>query len=222
MVDEDIAVGGRQRGNWRIEVKTTNSKEPQIIELHSKTSNITLDDVLFGEVWLCSGQSNMAMPVRGNNGQPIFGSLSAIAQSNNPNLRLFTVKRDGSNIPLKDVEKYISWQQATPENVSDFSAVGYFFGQKLQEILDVPVGLISTSFGGSSVQAWISKDVMNSYQEINLDNVDITKKPNKTPTALFNSMIYPLSVYHKRSNLVSRRRESQGASELQKTFSCNG
>jgi len=182
-------------GNWRIEVKTTKSKEPQIIELHSKTSDITLENVLFGEVWLCSGQSNMEMPVKGYNGQPIFGSLSAIARSNNPNLRLFTVNPGGSKTPLKDVEKYISWQQATPESVSDFSAVGYFFGQQLQEILDVPVGLISTSYGASSVEAWMSKEVMNRYQEINLENVDITKNPNKTPTALFNSMIHPLIPY---------------------------
>ncbi len=182
-------------GNWRIEVKTTNSKEPQIIELHSETSDVTLENVLFGEVWLCSGQSNMAMRVRGGNGEPVFGSLSAITRSENPNLRLFTVNPGGSKTPLRDVEKYISWQQATPESVSDFSAVGYFFGQQLQEILDIPVGLISTSYGASSVQAWMSKDMMNRYQEINLDNIEITKNPNKTPTALFNSMIHPLIPY---------------------------
>ncbi len=61
-------------GNWRIEVKTTNSKEPQTITIKSKTSDITLENVLFGEVWLCSGQSNMQQPVQGYNGQPTFGS----------------------------------------------------------------------------------------------------------------------------------------------------
>ena len=77
-------------GNWSIEVKTTNSKEPQTINIKSKTSDITLENVLFGEVWLCSGQSNMAQPVKGYNGQPTFGSVIATAKSNNPNLPLFT------------------------------------------------------------------------------------------------------------------------------------
>ncbi len=182
-------------GNWRIKVKTTNSKEPQIIEIQSETSNITLDNILFGEVWLCSGQSNMEMPVKGYNGQPVIGSLSAIAQSNNPNLRLFTVNKVGSKTPMQDVEKYISWQQATPESVADFSAVGYFFGQQLQEILDVPVGLIFTSWGASSVQAWMSEDAMSEYQKVNLDEADITKNANQIPTALFNAMIHPLIPY---------------------------
>ncbi len=182
-------------GIWRIEVKTTNSKEPQTIKIKSITSDITLENVLFGEVWLCSGQSNMQQPVKGYNGQPTFGSVMATAKSNNPNLRLFTVDRVGSKTPLKDVEKYTAWQQASPESVFDFSAIAYFFGQQLQEILDVPVGIIHTSWGGSSVQAWISNEVISTYQKVNLDDLDITKRTNHIPTALFNSMINPLISY---------------------------
>jgi sialate O-acetylesterase len=184
-----------KEGTWSIEVKTTDSKEPQTIKIKSKTSDIVLENVLFGEVWLCSGQSNMQQPVKGYDGQPTFGSVMAIAKSNNPNLRLFTVDRVGSKTPLKDVEKYTAWQQASPESVLDFSAVAYFFGQQLQEILDIPVGMIHTSWGGSSVQAWISNEVMSSYQKVNLDDVDITKRTNHIPTALFNSMINPLISY---------------------------
>ncbi len=182
-------------GTWRIKVKTTNSKDPQIIKIRSKTSDITLDNVLFGEVWICAGQSNMEQPIKGYDGQPVFGSLLAIANSNNPNLRLFTVHKVGSKTPLQDIEKYISWQPANPESVSNFSAVAYFFGEQLQKILDVPVGLIFTSWGASSVQAWMSKDVLNSYQKVNLDEVDITKNTNQIPTALFNAMINPLISY---------------------------
>lgn len=182
-------------GNWHIEVKTTNSTESQVIEIKSETSTIRLENVLFGEVWLCSGQSNMEMPVKGYNGQPIFGSLSAITQSNNPNLRLFTVNKIGSKKPLQDVEKYSAWQEATSSSVSGFSAVGYFFGQQLQEILDVPVGLIHSSYGASKVEAWMSDDVISRFQEVNLDEVDITDKPNRIPTALFNAMLNPLIPY---------------------------
>ncbi len=194
-LNKQLNIEADKEGNWTVEVQTTNSKAPQTIKITSKESDILLKNILFGEVWLCSGQSNMQQPVRGYNGQPTFGSAMATTKSANPNLRLFTVDRVGSKTPLQNVEKYTSWQQASPENVSNFSAVAYFFGQQLQEILDVPVGLIHTSWGGSSVQAWISKDVMNGHQKVSLDELDITKKTNHIPTALFNAMINPLTQY---------------------------
>jgi sialate O-acetylesterase len=182
-------------GNWSIEINTTNSKEPQTITLKSKTSNIILENILFGEVWLCSGQSNMQQPVKGFNGQPTFGSINSIVTSNNPNLRLFTVDRIGSKTPQNDIKKFTSWQEASPKNVGDFSAIAYFFGQQLQKTLDVPVGLIHSSWGGSNVEAWMSKEYISAYQKVNLENVDATKKPNQTPTLLFNAMIHPLVKY---------------------------
>lgn len=194
-LNQEMNIEADNDGNWSVEVKTTNSKDPQTILINSDDSNIVLGNILFGEVWLCSGQSNMQQPLKGYNGQPTFGSTMAVAKSKNPNLRLFTVDRVGSKTPFKDVDKYTAWQQASPDNVLDFSAVAYFFGEQLQEILDVPVGLIHTSWGGSSVQAWISKEAINSYQEVNLDEVDITKGTNHIPTALFNSMINPLTSF---------------------------
>jgi len=182
-------------GKWHFSVKTTDSKEPQTIEIISGTSTISLNNILFGEVWLCSGQSNMEMPVKGFNGQPVFGSLSAIANSYNPKLRLFSLDKNGAKTPLFDVEKYSAWQEATPASVSEFSAVGYYFGQQLQEILDVPVGLINTSYGASKVQSWMSTEAINRFQQVDLNDVDITDKPNHIPTALFNAMISPLIPY---------------------------
>jgi sialate O-acetylesterase len=180
-------------GNWMIDAKTTNSKEPQTITIKSKTSNIVLEDVLFGEVWLCSGQSNMEMPMKGFGGQPTYGSAEAIAKSNNPNLRLFNVARiSGAKTPLKDLEKKAEWKLASPENVINFSAVAYFYGSQLQEILNVPVGIIHSSWGGSSVQAWMSNEVLSPFQKVDLTNVDVKEKPNQIPTSLFNAMINPL------------------------------
>jgi len=191
-----INIQADANGNWSVDVQTTNSKERQSINLKSKTSNIALDNILFGEVWLCSGQSNMEMPMKGYTGQPIFGSAEAVAKSNNPNLRLFSVTRTkGAKNPLKDLEKYSAWQQATPESVLKFSAVAYFYGQQLQEILDVPVGLILSAWGGSSVQAWMSNEALSKHQTIDLTDKDISVKPNIIPTALFNSMINPLIPY---------------------------
>jgi len=194
-LDEVLKVSADAQGNWSIEVKTTNSKEPQSIVIKGAGSEITLENILFGEVWLCSGQSNMQQPVNGYGGQPVFGSTQSIANAVNPELRLFTVDRVGSKTPFKDVEKFTPWQEASAENVADFSAVAYFFGQQLQEILDVPVGMIHSSWGGSSVQAWISKEMISEYQEVNLEDVDISKRTNHIPTALYNAMIHPLVPY---------------------------
>jgi len=192
---EPLNIFADKEGNWRLEVKTTDSKEPQTISIKSMASDIFLKNILFGEVWLCSGQSNMQQSLKGYAGQPTFGSAMAIANAQNPNLRLFTVDRFGSKKPEKDVAKYSAWQSASPNNVADFSAVAYFFGQQLQEILDVPVGMIHTSWGGSSVQAWISNEVISLYQEVNLEDVDISDRTNHIPTALYNAMIHPLIPY---------------------------
>ena len=183
------------KGNWRIEIATTNSQEPQKMNIKSKKSDINLENILFGEVWLCSGQSNMYQPLKGYTGQPTYGSTMAIAKSNNPNLRLFTADRVGSKVPLNDLREYASWQQASPENVAEYSAIGYFFGKQLQEILDVPVGIIHTSWGASTVQAWISKEAMSAFEEVAIHDQDFLDRPNRTPTALFNAMINPLIPY---------------------------
>lgn len=192
---EKMNIEADKEGRWRIEVKTNNSKEPQCIRVKSEASDITLENILFGEVWLCSGQSNMQMPLKGNEGQPVFSSAMTIAKSKNTNLRLFTVNQVGSKTPLNDVEKYTSWQQASPGSVSNFSAVAYFFGEQLQKVLECPVGMIHTSWGGSTVQAWISNEILSSFQKINLEDVDIIQKANQIPTALFNAMINPLMPY---------------------------
>jgi sialate O-acetylesterase len=193
--NEAIHVIASKDGTWKVEVETTDARIPQTISLVSNTSNIILENILFGEVWLCSGQSNMGHAIKGNAGEPVIGSSLAIITSNNPNLRLFTIERIGSKTPLKDLQKNNSWKKSSPETVANFSAVAYFFGQQLQEVLDVPVGLINTSWGGSSIEAWMSNDVLSKFQTVNLEEVDITIKTNLIPTVLFNAMIHPIVLY---------------------------
>ncbi len=180
------------QGNWRIELKTTSSVNPQTINIKSKTSNIKIENILFGEVWLCSGQSNMERSIKGIVGEPTFGSVMATAKANNQNLRLFNVGKLVSKTPLNDLKKFVAWQSANPNSVNSFSAVGYFFGQQLQEILGCPVGIINSSYGGSAVETWMSKEVYTDFQKIDLDTFDLVKKATRTPTVLFNAMINPL------------------------------
>lgn len=187
-IKDAIHIEADKDGNWKTQVKTTDSKSPQSIVLN----DIHLDNILFGEVWLCSGQSNMQDPVKGFEAMPVFGANMAIVQARNPNLRLFTVDRIGSDHPLKDVIKYSPWEEANSENVANFSAVAYYFGSQLQKALDVPVGLIHTSWGASIVQAWMSNEVLSQYQKVDTENANFVKNGNKTPTALYNAMLRPL------------------------------
>ncbi|MFT7032745.1 MAG: sialate O-acetylesterase, partial [Cyclobacteriaceae bacterium] len=190
-LDESLTLVADKEGTWSIQVKTTNSKAPQTIKITSKESDIFLENILFGEVWLCSGQSNMEHTVGGKIGQPTFGSLEAIVHSGNDYLRLFTVDKASSLSPEIGLNKYSGWQSANPDNVKDFSAIAYFYGQQLQEILDVPVGMIHASWGGSLIEAWMSDESLSPIQKIDLSSVDLARG-NRFPTVLFNGMINPL------------------------------
>jgi sialate O-acetylesterase len=191
---EAVNIVADSRGNWKARIQTTDSKKPQTVRIKSNTSNILVEDILFGEVWLCSGQSNMTMPVNGFYGQPVFGAQQAITEALNVNIRLFTVDQQASLEPQNDLGKYKAWQSATAASVKNFSAVAYFFGKQLQEILDVPVGLIHTSWGGSLIEAWMSNETLSAIQEVDLKNVDLNRG-NRFPTVLFNAMINPLIPY---------------------------
>ena len=209
----EINVTANSDGTWKVDVVTTNAKEPQTVNIKSKTSNIVLENILFGEVWLCSGQSNMQMPMKGFDGQPTFGSTQAIIRANNPHLRLFTVERNASKVALNELKKNNGWKIASPEAAANFSAVAYFFGSQLQEILDVPVGLIHTSWGGSSVEAWMSNESLNEFQTVDLENVDISVKPNIIPTVLYNAMIHPIISYTIKGALWYQGENNRGKPE---------
>ncbi|TWU37095.1 sialate O-acetylesterase [Novipirellula artificiosorum] len=113
----------------------------------------TFRDVLVGEVWLCSGQSNMGFDVSRAN-DPDLESLAA----NYPNLRLISVPQVGTQEPQDDFDG--QWEPCTSESVKSFSAVGYFFGRQLHQTLDIPIGLIDDAWGGSAAEAWVSRDVL--------------------------------------------------------------
>ena len=159
---------------------------------------VVLENILIGEVWLCSGQSNMQMPVRGLLNQPVVGSNRVIAQADpQVPIRMFTVQKATAKSPTTDCTG--SWVDNASTHVAEFSAVGYFFGQYLQRQLKVPVGLIHTSWGASNVQAWMSEEVLRGIPEINLDHLtgDVETKllPQQLPCLLYNAMIYPLKDY---------------------------
>lgn len=178
-------------GTWKIKLTTPEAGGPFEISIKSDTT-IILKDILIGEVWICSGQSNMEMPVVGGPSQPVIGSNDYIAHGNNKNIRLFTVEQILSPKPLNNCNG--EWNVSSPSTVANFSAVAYFYGQYLQEILGVPVGLISTSWGGTPAQSWTDGITLKEeFKEFDLSVLDTEQTfEASTPTVLYNSMIHPL------------------------------
>ncbi len=177
-------------GKWKVSIATPEAGGPYQIVIEG-SQRIELKDVLIGEVWFCSGQSNMEMPLKGFPNQPIIGSNEAILNSENANIRLFTVQRNASIWPLDDVAG--EWKTSRPETAREFSAVAYFFGKKLHETTGVPIGLIASAWGGSSCETWT--DIPTLAEHIQAEEpkevpVDDRQKRN-TPSLLYNAMVHP-------------------------------
>lgn len=139
---------------WQIKLKTTKAGGPYEVKLQIGDSVIIYKNVMLGEVWLCSGQSNMEMPLAGWPDNPIQNSAEEIQAANYPDIRLFTVARAVSASP--EFNCVGTWSECNPQTAAKFSATAYFFGRKLYQELHVPVGLIFSSWGGTKIQSWIS------------------------------------------------------------------
>jgi sialate O-acetylesterase len=155
---------------------------------------ITLKDVLVGEVWLCSGQSNMEWSVA-----RCGDAEKEIAEATRPTIRLYTVKRATSSEPLRELQG--SWEVCSPETVKDFSATAYYFGRELSRHLGVPIGLVHSSWGGTPVEAWIApQDLREEPRAQSLlakweERIAADAKQNgaaHAPSRLYNAMIAPL------------------------------
>ena len=133
-------------GNWRTELPAMAAGGPYTLKV-TGSNTLELTNVLFGEVWVCSGQSNMQWSVSASK-----DSEAEIAAGMYPKIRLFYVPRVPSGLLQQDVAA--DWYETTPETVANFSAVAYYFGRKLYKNLDVPIGLINTSWGGTRIEPW--------------------------------------------------------------------
>ena len=181
-------------GNWKIYINTPAAGGPYLL-VASDGKDVSLKNIMIGEVWLCSGQSNMEMPMKGFKGQPIVGSNEAILKATNKNLRIYTVPRASAAKP-QDTSKKFEWKEATPESISNFSATAYFFGKELHELLNVPIGLINVSYGGSPAESWMDAATLAAFPDIKIPAVnDSIKSPNRTPTTLYNAMLHPVIGY---------------------------
>jgi len=138
-------------GSWRATLPAMPAGGPFVLSARSASGEVSAADVLLGDVFLCSGQSNMEWPVR-----QADAASEEIANSANAMIRMLTVAHAASPIPLARFAQPVSWQIAGPDTVADWSAVCFFFARELQRVIHVPIGLINSSFGGSNIRTWIS------------------------------------------------------------------
>lgn len=205
------AVAGAD-GRWDVMLPTPAAGfEPQSIRIVGDGSDLTLDNVLVGEVWFCSGQSNMEMPLRGFNMQPVDEAAEAIAYSAKyPGIRVATVPLRVSYTPEERVES--PWLENNPENAPGFSAMAYFFARSLTDLINTPVGIISCAYGGSKVEGWQSREQLEKYPEC-----DIEKEKNDPEihnmhriNCMYNAMLHPLIGYTIRGFLWNQGESNVG------------
>ena len=170
-------------GKWKAMVETPRYGGPYSIYI-SDGETVTINNVLIGEVWVCSGQSNMNMTIDGSYNDPVIGALDAVVTSTDDNIRMFTVGQKMDSKPLAECTG--EWKAASSENTPHFTAAGYYFARKIRQVLGVPVGIIHTAYGGSRVEAWMSAEGVAPFK-------DIEEVQNEC--ILYNGMLAPVVGY---------------------------
>lgn len=194
-------------GRWLIKLrKMKASATPQSLVIASGDTR-TFTNILVGEVWLASGQSNMQKPIGLQRGQkPCFNAEQELAAANYPQIRIFKVEETLSATPLTDLEKFDGWQECSSNalNSISFSAAAYFFGREIHTNLNVPVGLIESSWGGTRIEPWtppVGFEKVPSLARLAQPEPGTNKISNRQPMAIYNAMIVPITGYAMRGAL---------------------
>lgn len=184
-------------GRWALTVATPEaSYTPYEITLSDADGDLTLRNVLIGEVWLASGQSNMQMPLKGFGGCCVKDGFKEVAGSREwaDKVRFFNVPLTQSYTPLDDTEG--RWDVPSPDTAPEFSAVAWHYAKELAEVLDVPVGIVSAAYGGARVESWMPRDILETYEDVSLDPKDIEPTIHyQRPLLMYNAMFNPVSPY---------------------------
>ena len=188
-------VTARKDGHFGVTVKTPEAGGPYTITIRDGET-VQLNNVMIGEVWICAGQSNMDMQLKGYKGQPLEGTTEELLNCKDDDLRLLFVKRTAELTPQNDI-KGGTWRVADIESVRNFSATAYYFGKALRKVLNVPVGLICTAYGGSACEAWMKSEWLKAFPQVQqtITEADVNEKKQRCPTALYNGQLYPLIGY---------------------------
>lgn len=212
--DREYAVeAAAGEGRWETKVATPEAGGPYTIEI-SDGEPLVLSDVLIGEVWFCSGQSNMEMPVKGFDCQPVAGSADVIlGAAPERRIRMCTVTRKISRTPLEECTA--KWEKNTPAAVANASATAYFFAEYLERTLDVPVGILIADWGGTPIEAWMDREALAAFPEFDLGFLGETAgEPSPySPCVLYNGMVNPVVPYTLRGFLWYQGEANRGRAE---------
>lgn len=190
--NKTVEVKASSGAKWRTLLQTPTAGGPFTVTIEGQNT-IVLDNVLIGEVWVCSGQSNMESSA--THGYSFDNAKEEIANSNYPTIRLFHVEKATSDTKQEDLSG--TWALCSPETMKSFSGTAYFFGRELQSKLDVPIGLIHSSWGGTAAEVWTDEAVIDADQELkeHATQLAVTDWWPMKPGSAFNAMIAPLIPY---------------------------
>jgi sialate O-acetylesterase len=188
---DTVFVNPSKDWTWITKVKTPKAGGPYTITFISGKEKLVIEDILIGEVWLCSGQSNMEF----NFSWGVNDAGDAVATSANNALRFFEIPRLYDIYPQTDCPG--KWKISSPEIVEKMSVIGYFFGKKINTMTKAPVGMIASYWGGTCVQSWMPQDVFARDVELKraADNLKPVSWAPVAPSIIYNSMIYPVLNY---------------------------
>jgi sialate O-acetylesterase len=179
-----------EKGNWIVKVKTTQAGGTYTIQINCNKEKIQLNNILLGEVWLCSGQSNMEMPIEGFEDQPINNSGDILLDAENNQIRFFKVEHASKPSPQDTCVG--KWLVANAVTVSKFSAVSYLFAKQLQQKLNVPVGVICSAWGGSRIEPWMDAQTLGKFPNALAQTTFDGIQPQHQASKLYNGMIAPI------------------------------
>ncbi|PTQ97888.1 sialate O-acetylesterase [Mucilaginibacter yixingensis] len=180
-------------GKWLVKVATPSAGGPYQIHI-SGAGKVSITNILIGEVWLCSGQSNMDIPLKGYPNTPILNANDILMDAPDDGLRLFHVGLRTSAQPQTDVKG--NWQAADAASAQTFSAVGYQFARFIHQHLKVPVGIIQATWAGSAIEAWMDKQLVADVLKDSLaTDKSLSNAEHRTPGNIYNGMIAPLMGY---------------------------
>lgn len=188
-------VADSETGKWKLRVRTPEAGGPYEITISDGTA-LTLHNVLSGDVWYCGGQSNMEMRMQGYASQPAHGAMEKImtAKVTRP-LRICTIKKK-SSVQVQETSVG-SWGVHSPENVAGASATAYFFADYLQTVLDIPIGILIDSWGGSTIRTWMRQDIIEKeFPEISIDHLKglktVKSSDHSSASLLYNGQVAPI------------------------------
>ncbi len=221
---EPVVADGQ--GAWSVKLVPPEIGGPYELTVAGAESKVVFNDVYVGEVWICSGQSNMQWSLNQSLSFENDEEKEAyFAEINNPNIRLFTVPPNAIEEPAAEFSDAVVWEECRGEAVAEFSATAYFFAtalQKYKKFEDMPIGLIDSSWGGTPVESWTSMEALSANEELNpllehwKENVE-NRSPNR-PAVLFNGMIAPLIPYSVRGVIWYQGEANVGRAQQYQTI----